>query len=109
MIGDIILQACRTDKWLTGDWHSCVFNPVPGLVGEGIFGLLIGGALYIALYFAGDGDATTATVVTILIASLLFPVLPSAYVGIAWSALLVGGAAALLQTLQKYVLSPSTI
>jgi hypothetical protein len=103
-----ILQFCDMDRWLNGEAHACVFDPAVGLIGEGIFGILIGGGLYLALYFAGGGRATTPTVVTVLLAALLFPVLPGAYVGIAWSMLLVGAAAALLQTFQKYILSPST-
>jgi hypothetical protein len=104
----IILQACGIDKWIAGDWHNCIFSPVVGLVGEGIFGVLIGASLWIALYFAGGGSTTTPTVVTILLATIMFPVLPASYYGIAWSMLLVGAAAAILQSMQKYALSPST-
>jgi len=108
MIETIPLQACGLDPWLSGNWGQCIINPVKGLIGAGFFGLLIAIAVYGGLYFAGGGDSTTATVVTLLVATALFPVLPGAYRGIAWTILLVGGAAAIFQSLQKYVLSPAT-
>lgn len=102
-------MTCSIDKWISGDWHFCLFDPVVSLVGEGIFGLLIGAAVYTGLYMAGNGQPTAPTVVTILLATIMFPALPQAYVGIAWSVLVVGAAAAILQVMQKYVLSPGTV
>lgn len=102
------MSSCSIDKWLSGDWHTCVFQPTVDLVGEPTFGLLIGVGLYASLYFAGGGNPTTATVVCILVATIMFPALPSAYAGIAWTVLVVGAAAAVLQIMQKYVLSPAT-
>ena len=87
--------SCGVDTWIGGDWHRCLFEPITALVGEATFGVLI-------------GRTTTPTVVTILLATLMFPVLPSGFNGIAWSVLLVGAAASMLQVLQKYVLSPAT-
>jgi len=104
----IILQACRMDRWIAGDWHQCVLEPVPGLVSDGIFGLFVAIALYGGLYLAGGGKSTTPTVVTILVASVMFATLPAAYRGLAWSVLLLGGAAALIQAFQKYMLDPTT-
>lgn len=104
-----VLQACGVDGWLSGSWGDCIWQPVTGLLGAPVFGLLLGTAIYGSLYIAAGGRATTATVVTILLASVLFPVLPSAYLGIAWTVLFVGAVAALLQAGQKYVLSPSTM
>jgi len=101
-------MTCGIDKWLSGTWHSCIFDPVTGLVGEGVFGLVIGSAIWAAMYFGGGGNPTTPTVVVILFATLLFPILPEAYLGIAWTILLVGGVGVAIQGLQKYVLSPAT-
>jgi hypothetical protein len=103
-----LLQACRADQWLSGDVGPCLYEPITSIAGEGFFGVMIGGSVYLSLYFAGGGRATTATVVTILLASAMFPLLPGDFSGIAWAVLFVGGTAAVLQSAQKYVLNPST-
>lgn len=105
----LLLQVCQPTRWINGDWQSCLFGPTTALVGEGVWGLMIGAAVWTALFLAGGGAPTTATVVTILLASVLFPVLPGAYVGVAWTILAVGGTAALLQVMQKYVLAEGTV
>jgi len=99
---------CQPTDWINGDWTACLFDPVVALIGESTWGLLIGVAIWGALYMAGNGSPVTPTVVTILLAALLFPTLPGAYVGIAWSVLLVVASAAMLQVLQKFTLSPAT-
>jgi len=107
MIG--LLQVCKPTGWINGDWQSCLFGPTTSLIGEGVWGLLIGAGLWTALYLAGGGSSTTPTVVTIILASILFPTLPAAYSGIAWSILVVGAVGAAMQALQKYFLSEGTI
>lgn len=102
------MSICSIDRWIQGDWHTCMFDPITGLVGEGTFGVLVAGALWAALYLGGNGSPTTPTVVMILLATIAFPVIPAAYNGIAWSILLIGGVAALVQVMQKYVLDPAT-
>jgi len=102
-------MACKPSAWINGDWTTCLFGPVSNLVGEGVWGILVGAGLWAALYFAGNGNATTPTVVTILLASVLFPLLPGQFAGIAWSVLVVGAVAAAIQVAQKYVLSEGTI
>lgn len=101
-------MTCGVSDWVAGDWHRCLFEPVVSVIGEPIFGLLVGGGVYLALYLAGGGRASAPTVVTILVASLLFPLLPGQFSGIAWSVLFVGATAAIFQSLQKYLLNPST-
>jgi len=103
-----MMQSCAVSEWINGNWHSCLFDPVTSLVGEPTFGLLVGAGLWTAFYLAGNGSMTTPTVVTILLATVMFPVLPSAFSGIAWTILVVGATAALVQLGQKYVLSPAT-
>lgn len=100
--------SCGINRWISGDWHSCLFNPIVNLIGEPTFGVLVGVGIYAGLYFAGGGDTTTPTVVTILLATLMFPLIPGSLNGIAYSVLVVGVAAGLLQVAQKYVLSPAT-
>jgi hypothetical protein len=102
------LQVCEPSGWISGDWHSCLFDPLVASTGEGMFGVLVGGGVWLALYFAGGGRMETPTAVIILAAALLFPVLPGDLVQVAYGTITVGVAAAFLQGLQKYVLSPST-
>jgi len=101
-------MTCDITRWISGEWHSCLFDPVTSLIGEGTFGLIVAAGLWTALYLAGNGSPTTPTVVMILLATIAFPVIPAAYSGIAWSILLIGAAAAIMQAMQKYVLSPAT-
>lgn len=101
-------MTCSIERWVQGDWHTCLFDPTVSLIGEGTFGVLVAAGVWTALYLAGNGSPTTPTVVMILLATIAFPVIPAAYSGVAWSILLVGAAAALLQTMQKYVLEPAT-
>lgn len=101
-------MTCGLDKWIAGDWHYCVFNPVTSIIGDGVFGLVLGAAIWASLYFAGSGRPTTPTAVCIILSTLMFPIIPNQYTGIAWSILLVGAAGVILQSLQKYVLSPAT-
>jgi|APHM01.1.fsa_nt_gi hypothetical protein len=100
--------SCGVDQWILGDWHRCLFEPITSLIGEPTFGVLIGIGIYGSMYVAGGGDMTTPTVVTILLATLMFPLLPGGFSGIAWAVLLVGAAGSILQVMQKYVLSPAT-
>jgi hypothetical protein len=102
------MASCDINQWINGDWFTCLFDPTVTLIGEPMFGLLIGAAVWTSFYLAGGGSSAAPTVVCILLASIMFPTLPSAYVGIAWSVLLVGAAAAVFQSMQKYVLSPAT-
>jgi hypothetical protein len=101
-------SSCGTNEWIAGEWHRCLFEPTTSLIGEPTFGVLIGIGIYGSMYVAGGGDMTTPTTVTILLATLMFPLLPGGFNGIAWAVLLVGAAAAILQVMQKYVLSPAT-
>jgi hypothetical protein len=103
-----VAQICSVGDWLTGEWHSCMIDPVVGVTGVALFGLLVGSAMWISLYFAGGGDTSTPTAVTILVGSVLFPILPGGMVGIAYGALTIGVSAAFFQVLQKYVLNPTT-
>lgn len=99
---------CDPEAWFTGDWHSCIFEPVPALIGEPAFGMIVGGAMFVALYFAGGGRTATPTAITILLATVLFPLLPGDVRGIAWTILFLGAVAAGVQVAQKYILNPST-
>lgn len=101
-------SSCSVDQWILGDWFNCLFEPTAGLIGIPTMGFLIGSGLWAALYLAGGGRTTTPTIVLILLATALFPLIPDGFNGLAWSVLLVGATAAILQSMQKYVLSPAT-
>lgn len=108
MMGRIVLQACGMESWINGDWRSCIFDPVTGLIGDAAFGLLVASGLYFSLYLAGGGDIRTPTVVSILLGGALFTMLPGAYTGLAQSLLVIGIGAVFLQIAQRYILDPST-
>jgi hypothetical protein len=101
-------MTCDISRWIQGDWHFCLFSPVVDLVGEPTFGLIVGAGLWAALYLASGGESSTPTVVVMLLGTIMFPALPAQFTGVAWSILVLGAAAALLQVLQRYLLDPST-
>jgi len=60
-------------------------GPAPSLMG-----LLMGGTLITSLYVAGDGSTVVPAVVTILLGSVLVPILPPQYVGFAYTVVVLG-------------------
>jgi len=86
-----------------GDLTACVLDgvfaagPSPALVG-----LLLAGMLLTSLYIAGDGDVTVPAVVTILLGSILVPLLPPQYVTLAYTVVAIGITAATFSAWRTY-------
>jgi hypothetical protein len=74
--------------------------------GEGMFGVLVGGATLFAFYLAGEGDLAAPTVLLVLAGAFLWPVLPGAYAGFARSLLILGLASGFIAIGRRYVLDP---
>jgi hypothetical protein len=91
------------DDLINGNWYDVIFGQVPGLIGEPIFGLLIGGSVLLGFYVAGDGDLATPTVVLMLLASVMVPVLPGSAQSIAWAIAVVGSVAMMLAVARAYI------
>jgi len=74
-----------------GDLTQCVLDgmfaagPSPALLG-----LIMAGTLVTSLYVAGDGTVVVPAVITILLGSVLVPLLPPQYVTLAYSVVVVG-------------------
>lgn len=74
-----------------GDLTACVIDgmfaagPSPALMG-----LLLSGILVTSLYIAGDGTVAVPAVVTILLGSVLVPLLPPQYVSLAYTVVVIG-------------------
>jgi hypothetical protein len=105
-----MVSPCTINTWLQGDtWHQCIFEPAAGSVGgEPMFGLLVGATLIVSLYLAGSGDLATPTVVTLLLGSVLVPVLPGGMVGVAYGVVVAGVSGALIAIARRYVLDPGS-
>jgi len=87
------------------DLFGCAIDTMVGaLGGPAIFGLLVGGAIIISLFLAGDGNITTPAVVLVLIGGVTFPLLVGNYAGIARSFAFLGLVAAIFAVMRKYVL-----
>lgn len=95
---------CGINKWITGDWHNCLFSPVANGIGEPLFGLIIGGVTIFGLFLAGSGDVDTPAVVTIMFGGLLTAVLPGGMVQVAFGVAFVGVLAALMSVANRYIL-----
>jgi len=74
-----------------GDLTQCV---VDGLFAAGpspaLIGLVMAGTLVTSLYVAGDGTIVVPAVVTILLGSVLVPLLPAQYVTLAYTVVVIG-------------------
>jgi hypothetical protein len=86
-----------------GDLTQCVID---GLFGAGptpaLVGLLIAGVLLVSLYIAGDGTVVVPAVVTILVGSLLVPLLPPQYVTLAYTVVVLGVTVAGFAAYQRF-------
>jgi len=78
-----------------GDLFGCALDglfaagPSPGL-----FGLVVAGTLVTSLYVAGDGTIVVPAVVTILLGSVMLPMLPPQFELFAYAVVVVGITAA---------------
>ena len=86
-----------------GDLMQCV---VDGTFGAGpspaLIGLLLAGVLLVSLYIAGDGTVTVPAVVTILLGSVMVPLLPAQYVGLVYTVTVVGVTVAAFAAYQRF-------
>lgn len=92
----------------TNDLARCMFRDFANAFGgEPTFGVFVGGVVMISLWIASPRQSIAApAALTILLGSLLFPVLPGSYQEFAWTFIVIGLAAALLSVARRYVLDP---
>ena|SRR6056297_1620575 len=78
-----------------GDMTQCVVDGVFGAApAPGLMGLVLAGTLVTSLYIAGDGSIVVPAVVTILVGSVLVPVLPPQFQTLAYTVVVIGITAA---------------
>jgi hypothetical protein len=88
-----------------GNLLQCILDDLTLAVGgEAVFGLLVGSVSILALYIAGNGDAATPTVATILLGAVAVPVLPPQFRGAAYAVLVVGVAFGMFAAAGRWVL-----
>jgi len=86
-----------------GDLFGCALDglfaaaPSPGL-----FGLVVAGTLLTSLYIAGNGTITVPAVVTMILGSVMAPMLPPQFKLFAYSIAAIGAAAAALAAWTRY-------
>lgn len=86
----------------------CALNDITAAFGgQGLFGLLLAGLVFVGGYFVTDGDIVTPSVVLLLLGGILIPGLPSQYQTLALTLMFAGGVGAVMQLLGKYVFSAS--
>jgi hypothetical protein len=86
------------------DWLVCALDQLTASAGgEGTFGLMIGGTLLTSLYLVSGGRLATASVVTVLIGTILVPALPASYRAMAVTIMFIGLVGAVLNGLETYV------
>jgi hypothetical protein len=88
-----------------GDLLDAVLNSLTAATGgEALLGILFGGMIVVSFYVAGGRDLAAPTVLTILLGSVLIPMLPGQYQQIGLSLIIVGIAAGIMAIANRYVL-----
>jgi hypothetical protein len=100
------LQAAPIGDWVNGDWNSAIFDAVPGIIGDGVFAVLIVGVLVLGYYVAGDSSIAGPTVLAMLLASFAVPILPGTYLSYFTAIVALGFTVAIYTTYRRFVLEP---
>jgi len=100
-----VLQAAPIDDWASGDWHSALFDPVPGLIGEGLFAVFVVGVLVLSFYVAGDSSIAAPTVLGMLLAALALPLLPGMYASWLQAIVIIGMTVAVWRIIRQWVVA----
>jgi len=104
-IGGTTDFACYQD----GGMLSCMIDDMGAAFGgPTAFGLIVGGAIILALYVASDFDPAAPTVGTILIGGMLIPALPPGFQSIGLSIMALGAIMGLFVAARRYVLQVGT-
>lgn len=86
-----------------GDLVQCTLD---GVMGAGpspaLVGLVMSGVVMTSLYIAGNGTVIVPAVVTILLGSVLVPLLPAQYVPLAYTVVVIGITAAAFSAYTRY-------
>jgi hypothetical protein len=100
----VLLQNTTLDEFGSGDWNTAVFSGIVDLIGEGTFGVIVGAVVIVSLWLGGDRGLAAPSVATILLGALMFPILPSNFVGIGWAVVFVGLAGGFFAVLREFAL-----
>ena len=95
------------DPFLGGDLLANSLNLMTAAVGgQGWLGMGIGGLIYLGFWLAGKQELATPTVVTILLAAVVVPMLPGGLQGTAKGLVIVGVMGGLMAIGRRYIMSP---
>jgi hypothetical protein len=100
-----LLAQTALDKFGSGDWQGALFDGIVALIGEGVFGVLIGATLIVSMWFAGNRGLAAPSVATALLGGMMFPLLPGHFQGIAWAVVFIGITGAFFAVSKRYVLT----
>ena len=89
--------------WTGGDWFSAIFSPYILLLGEGLVGTILAGALILA-FWIHSGNVVMPSILVLLLGGVLTAVLPGDMVMLARAMIVVGLTAALLAVARKYII-----
>lgn len=90
-------------EWTQGDWMNAVWQPYVSLLGQGMTGTILAGALILA-FWIHTGDIVMPSILVLLLGGILTAALPGQIVGIARAMVVVGLTTALLAAGRRYVL-----
>jgi len=106
MTGDIILQSLSDSGPFSGNALTWLLDTlVSAFGGPAMFGLLLSAVIFVAFYWASDGDLATPTVALVLIGTVTVSMVPENYSRLAYGIVIMGLGAAMWQVVKRYVLS----
>jgi len=104
------MQSISNSCYFGGDALDCLLSQLTAAFGgPALFGLLLGGVIFVTFYIASDGDLATPTVALVLIGTVIIPMVPEQFQQIAYGVVVLGLAGAIWGVLQQYVFSGGVI
>lgn len=87
------------------DLMTCALDDlVAATGGEALFSVLVGGLVLLCFYIAGRGSTAVPTVMTLLLGSLMIPLLPGEYADMAYAVVALGIAFGAMAVAKRYML-----
>lgn len=99
----IQVLSATADSWTSGNWMEAIWQPYVMLLGEGLIGTILAGALIMA-FWVYSGDIIMPSILTLLLGGILTAFLPGQIVGIARAMVVVALATAFLAAARRYIL-----
>jgi len=90
------------DHWTSGEWLRAITGPYATLLGEGLVGTILAGAMIMSMWIY-TGDIVMPSILVLLLGGVLTAILPGGIVAIARAMIVISLATAFLAAARRYV------